>query len=39
METFFERLLLQVAAILLQLAIWQIVRWVRRPVSGGVVAS
>lgn len=39
METFFERLLLQVAAILLQVAILQIVRWVRRPAAGGVVVS
>ena len=39
METFFERLLLQVAAILLQLAILQIVRWVTRPAPGGVVAG
>ena len=39
METFFERLLLQVAAILVQLAILQIVRWVRRPAPGGVVVS
>jgi hypothetical protein len=39
MDTFFERLLLQVAAIVLQLAILQIVRWVRRPAARGIVVS
>jgi hypothetical protein len=38
METFFERVLLEVAVIALQLAILQVVRWLRgRPVGGIVV--
>jgi hypothetical protein len=39
MDTFFERLLLQVAAIVVQLAILQIVRWVRRPAAAGIVVN
>jgi hypothetical protein len=39
METFFGRLLLEVVAIALQLAILQIVHWLRSRPAGAIVVS
>ena len=39
MESFLERLFLEVVAIALQLAILRIVGWLRRPAVGGVAIA